>query len=123
MRLAASIAGPMLFVLFGPLIWGGHMLVVYGGHASLCEAGDRLPLLDAAALPWLMMAATIAALTAVAASLVWPAPLRQFLLSSASEGQQQFLTRAMRFLGLLSLFGVTWAGLAIAILPSCLQLH
>jgi hypothetical protein len=122
MRGSASIVGALALILFGPIVWAAQFLVVYAGHASLCEAGDRLPV-GSAAIPWLLGIATAAALVVIGAGAAWPGPLRQHLVPAASPGEGAFLVRLMRLLALLALFGVGWSGIAMLVLPSCLQLR
>jgi hypothetical protein len=112
-----------MFVLFGPIVWAVHFLILYGAHASICAAGDRLPLVGREMLPWLFAAATAAALLLVAAALLWPGALRRLLGATpvlAAEGL--FLTRLMRALGILSSIGIAWAALAILLVPRCAPL-
>lgn len=119
-----SIAGTLLFMLFGPLVWALYFLVVYGGHASFCAAGDRLPGMPAEVLPILLAAATAAAMALIAGALLWPsAPRRLLRAVPAGNPEAGFVTRVMRLLALLSLFGVGFAGIAMLIVPLCQQLR
>lgn len=120
----APVLGTILFLLFGPLIWAVHLFTVYAGHASLCEAGDRLPLLDADALPWLLGGATAAALLILALGSVRPAIVRRLLrATSPAHDEMAFTTSVMRMLAALSALGVVFAGVAILLVPLCAQLR
>jgi hypothetical protein len=111
-----------LFALFGPLTWGVYFLVVYGGHASLCAAGDRLPLIDAGALPLLLVTATVGALVILAIGLLSPPTVLHLLRAKPAPNEElAFLTAIMRVLTALSLIGVLLAAMAIATVPLCAQ--
>lgn len=113
----------ILFVLFGPIAWAGHLLVVYGGHASLCEFGVRR-LFGLPIIPTLLAAATIAALVLLAAALAWPDRVRTVFRAGSEVGEENgWLTALMRLLTGLSLIGVAYAGVAILLVPNCLELR
>jgi hypothetical protein len=86
----AAASGTLLFLLFGPLIWAAHLLVVYAGHASLCATGGRLPLLNAAALPWLLGLVTAGALLLLGC---WP---HFRLLASSVQESRSWSCRSER---------------------------
>lgn len=118
-----SIFGTILFVLFGPLVWAGHLLAVYASHASLCEFGV-LDLLGLPIIPMLLAAATAGALALLGAGLAWPQRLRGLLAAGVSQGAEtSWLTMLMRLLTGLSLLGVAYAGISILLVPHCLQLR
>ena len=124
MRRPAATLGVIVFILFGPLVWAGYFLVIYGAHASLCAAGERLPLLDASALPLLLWGATAVALSLLAAGARWPGALGHLLRALPEDDKTaRFVTRAMRLLTQLSLFGVGFAGIALTLVPLCAQLR
>lgn len=118
-----STFGTILFVLFGPLVWAGHLLAIYGSHASLCEFGvpERLGL---PIMPMLLAAATIGAMALLGAGLAWPERLRVLLAAGAGPGAEtSWLIMLMRLLTGLSLLGVAYAGISILLVPDCLQLR
>ena len=119
----APTIGTVLFVLFGPIVWAGHLLVTYGGHASLCAFGvtsiGRLP-----TLPVLLWSATAAALALLAGGLLWPSGVRRLLrVESSLETENRWLEGLMRLLTGQSLLGVAYAGVAILLVPNCLPLR
>jgi hypothetical protein len=113
----------ILPVLFGPIVWAVHFLIVYGGHASLCAAGDRLPLFDAGSLPWLLGGATILALFLLVAPLFRPGVFLDLREEGGATQDPRFLGWLMRLLAVLSLVAVLCMGIAILILPICQQLR
>jgi hypothetical protein len=118
-----SMIGTFLFVLFGPLVWAGHLLAIYGSHASLCEFG-ALQLFGLPIVPILLLVATIGALALLAAGLCWPRRVQALLRADVGEGEERgWLTRLMRLLTGLSLVGVAYAGVAIMLVPICLPLR
>jgi hypothetical protein len=115
--------GTMVFVLFGPLIWAGHLLVAYGGHASLCEF-EVLSLWGFPVVPVLLWGATGGALLALIFGLLWPGSIRRLLRAENDiEDENRWLEGLMRLLAALSLFGVVYAALAIFMVPYCGQLR
>lgn len=123
-RPIASAIGTMLFVLYGPLLWALHFLVVYGGHASLCAVGVEAGVVGLPLPLALVWAATLLALAGIAAGLVWPRQVQGFLHAvSLVEIDNRLLVRIMRLLALLSFLAVVFAGLASLIVPYCAQLR
>jgi hypothetical protein len=116
----SSIVGTLLFIHVGPIIWALHLGFSYGAHAAICEAGERLPL-SPAVLPWLLGAATAGAALAIVAALLRPALVGTPLHAARSGEVGAFVTTVMRFLALLSLFGVGYFGVSILLVPICLQ--
>ncbi|MGE0716646.1 MAG: hypothetical protein AB7P02_14490 [Alphaproteobacteria bacterium] len=107
-----------LAMLAGPILWAMHFALVYAGHAALCAAGDRLPFVGQATLPWLLAVATAAAIAGLAALAASPR-LAGILVGPASPSEAAFLARIIRLLAALSLFAVAAAAIAMAIVPAC----
>ncbi|WP_011582107.1 MULTISPECIES: hypothetical protein [Chelativorans] len=106
---------PVLFYLtIGLLLWGMHLTLVYAAHTAICAL---------AASP---LAATIT-LAAVTVAIALPLVLILFCqrafarLLGISEGitEPRIYDRISFFLNLLSLAGILWSGLAVAVLSSC----
>ncbi len=124
MRREGSIVGTLVFLLFGPLVWALDLLVVYGGHASWCAAGDRLPGDPQVVVPVLHWGATAAAGLILAVAIIWPAIPRALLRAMPSTSPEAgFADRVMQLLALLSLFGIFFVSLAQFLLPLCAQLR
>jgi hypothetical protein len=122
MTKSSSIVGTLIYIHFGPIVWALHLGFSYALHAAICEAGERLPL-SPTALPWLLGAGTAAAGLAVIVGLLFP-DLVGTPLHAARAGQTgAFVTSLMRFLALLSLFGVGYFGLSMLMVPICLPLR
>jgi hypothetical protein len=123
MRREGSIVGTLIFILFGPIVWALHLMATYAGHASLCDVGAGRPDL-LAPLPVVLAAATMVAALLLGTAVVRPGLVRSVLRAvPASSPEAGFATRVMQWLVLLSLFGVTFSGLAMLILPLCQQLR
>lgn len=123
MRREGSIVGTLVFMLFGPIVWALHLLVAYGTHASLCATAASEPVANAA-LHLVLGGATIAAAIGLTIAAVRP-PLVRWMLRAvpATSAEAGFATNVMQILVLLSLLGVTFAGLAMMLLPLCSQLR
>jgi hypothetical protein len=120
------VAGVILFLLIGPIIWSAHLLATYGPQSALCAwrvTGE------AAVQPWLASAivgaVTVLSLVSLLLTLWRPvATARLFRAASCLEGDQKsFLLFLMRLLAALSLAGVVWAGATALILDPCAQLR
>ena len=118
----ANVVGTILFILFGPIVWAIHLGVSYAAHAALCAAGDRLPL-GPDALPWILGPATILALLLIGAAMLSPNLVRAPTRAGREGEDVRFATAVMRTLGLLSLLGVGYFGLAMLFVPLCLPLR
>jgi hypothetical protein len=104
-------------MLLGPLTWAVHLLIVYGAHASICEAGDRLPFFGPSSLPLLLWSATGAALAITASVAIFPGTVQQLLAAGGSD--RGFSASVTRVLGALSAIAVLYAAIAINALPAC----
>lgn len=122
MKRQASIVGTLVFMLFGPLVWGAQMTLAYATHAALCAAGDRLPL-GAGALPVVLGGVSVVALVVLGMALAWPAPLRRWLRAPGDTEEGQFAQAVMRLLGLLALFGSVFLGITMLLVPLCMQVR
>jgi len=104
----------LLYLAIGPLLWGVHLTVVYMGHTGIC------------ALAGSAGAATVT-LGIVTFALALPLALILFnqrgfagLLGLSEEiTERRSYDRIAFFLNLLSLSGILWSGLAVALLSSC----
>jgi len=122
---SAPIAGAILYLLAGPIIWAAHLLLVYGPQSALCAF--RVTGM-AAAEPWLISAlvagVTVLAMAAIALILWRPRrTARFFRFDTASDGQRSFVISVMRLLAVLSLIGIAWAGATTLLLAPCAQLR
>jgi hypothetical protein len=110
--------GIVLAVLFGPLVWAGHLLVLYGTHAVVCAVvGSTAG--TTASLVAVFVPATAFALVLVALPLIVPRRLAGLLGRSHAEEEDRFLLSLMRWLAGLSLTGVVANGIALLIVPPC----
>src|SRR5688572_807498 len=98
---------PTLFFLIGGFaIWAAHFFVIYGYAGLLCARPEwaRLQFLNVGAVPLGVVAATIAALLALAVLLAW---------ALRSRAQPAGMTVEPRFLPVLSAGGAALAAIAI----------
>jgi hypothetical protein len=111
--------GIVLAVLFGPLVWAAHLLVLYGTHAVVCATAARTA--GTTGLLVLVFAlATALALALVALPLVAPRRLAGHLYRRGhAEGEDQFLLSLMRWLTGLSLVAIVANGIALLMVPVC----
>ncbi len=111
------IAGAILFLLAGPILWGGHLLAVYTFHAVACAVGG----------PW---ATTIVPGSIVVATLAAAGTLAGLLVSGKARASAA-LCRPGRRPALpdprgtpstvLALTGVLWTGSGALALAPCAQ--
>jgi hypothetical protein len=99
----------MLQMLTGPVIWFAHFVVLYGAEALICTP----PLASPGAMTSITIAATLAALVALAILMRRPAT------ASRNHSDAGLLRSAGLLLALLSAIAVIWVALPTAILPVC----
>jgi hypothetical protein len=109
--------GILFAVLFGPLVWAAHLLVLYGTHALACAAAGRTT-----GTPTLLVAvfvpATALALVLAALPLLLPQRFAGLLYPHEAE-ENRFLLSLMRWLAGLSLTAVVANGIAMLMVPTC----
>lgn len=110
--------GTILAVLFGPLVWAAHLMVLYGAHASVCAAagnagGSSGPIVSVLAL------ATAIALALISLPLTFPKGFAGLFSAGASADEKRFMLSLMRWLAALSVVAVTANGIALLIVPPC----
>jgi len=110
--------GIVIAVLFGPLVWSLHLLVLYGTHASVCAAAKGAAGTTGAVLPALA-AATVVALALTAAPLASPRRFARLLHDRLTGKESRFLLSLMRWLAGLSLIAVAGNGIVLVIVPAC----
>jgi hypothetical protein len=110
--------GIVLAVLFGPLVWAAHLLVLYGAHAVACAAAGGIADTGESLVAVLVLA-TALALVLVALPLIVPRRLAGLLGRGHTEEEDRFLLSLMRWLAGLSLAAVVANGIAILIVPPC----
>lgn len=117
----------LVYMLAGPLVWSLHFALAYALHATLCAAGPRLGLAPAAAAdlaPWLLGLLTLLALPPLVLALLRPGRLARLLgLRPVAPAEEDFAAGVTRLLALLSLVALLFSVLAMAALPSCVQLR
>jgi hypothetical protein len=95
------------WVLFGPIVWALHFLLVYASESLLCR------LLDGGSHTLLLAGATVVAIIA----LIWDLWLRRRL--TPGDDVAHFMTRARVALDALALLAIVMVAVAGLALPSC----
>lgn len=109
------------YLLFGPIVWAAHLTLIYGAQSVACAvlAPSLRPAFGALdAVQLTIVVATIAALLIVAVG--WYALTNPG--GAMSEGKDEgtpFIEDTMRLLVVLSAFGISAAGSAALVLPTC----
>lgn len=118
LRVGRSTAATVVFILFGPIVWALHLLVIYGSQSVLCARGGT------ASISTIIGVATLVSIAALCTAAMAPGALAGALRVGPGPGSQQaFINGVAVTLAILSLFGVVWAAATIFILPSCLSLR
>jgi hypothetical protein len=110
--------GIVFAVLFGPLVWAAHLVVLYGAHASVCAATSTVGGAPGPIIPVLALATAIA-LVLVSLPLAFPKGFARLLSVRASEDENRFLLSLMRWLAGLSVVAVVANGIALLIVAPC----
>ncbi|QLF71827.1 hypothetical protein FE840_019695 (plasmid) [Peteryoungia desertarenae] len=116
------IAGALLFMLTGPILWAAHFLMVYSGQATICAwRSNGFLLLPEGYVSLLVLAVTVVAEVVLVYALWRPSAIARLLNFDVDDAENQwFATRAMRSLVALSIFGVTGGGAAALALDACI---
>lgn len=108
-----------LYMLFGPIVWAGHLAIVYAGHAVPCAKGvasaGRL-------IPYGIELATIMALAALLVAILGAA-FRLNRSGDSARSSTMFQDKVMIALALLSAIGIAWAGTSALIVEPCRTLR
>lgn len=122
----AGVAPALLFLMAGPLLWLGHLFLVYALQSMLCA----FRITGTASVEPLVIETAIVLLTLAAAGglglSIWQPPLTARVLRAAGllHGENgAFMVSVMRLLSALSLAGVLWAGASVLLLETCPQLR
>lgn len=120
-----SSVGTITYILIGPLAWALHLTVIYGSQSTLCTFVPPQPVIFDLGLVEIIV--TIASVvTALApALLLWRSAATKRVLNApgAESPDASFHDALARLLGLLSIIGIVWAGLIVALLPPCAALR
>lgn len=117
-----SLTTIIAFLLAGPIVWGLHLLLVYGGHTLMCVLGWSSE-------PQIIRATVIIAGGAALAILVFLARAarrwRRYVVESDGDAalSAEFQMRATLLLILLSSAGVLWSSLAAVFIAPCQTLR
>jgi hypothetical protein len=122
----ASVVAALLYLLYGPLFWAGHLFLVYAPQSVLCA----FRITGVASVNPLLIEAVVGAVTVLSAlalvlALWLPRTIARLLRAAALlEGESgPFMISVMRLLAALSLAGVLWAGATTLFLEACPQLR
>jgi hypothetical protein len=110
--------GIVLAVLFGPIVWVAHLLVLYGTHAVVCAVAGRAADETGSLVP-VFATATALALVLVATPLAFPRRFAGLLYRRRKEEEDRFLLSLMRWLAGLSLAAVVANAVALLMVPQC----
>ncbi|HET6628160.1 MAG TPA: hypothetical protein VFG91_00130 [Woeseiaceae bacterium] len=121
-----SVASALIYLLIGPLVWAGHLFLVYAPQSALCAfritgfASIAPRLIEA-----VVVAVTVPAAVALLLAIGRPRQTaRLFRAAGFLDGENgRFMVSVMRLLAALSFAGVLWAGATVLLLPACPQLR
>ena len=122
----AGVAPALVFLLAGPLLWAGHLFLVYALQSMLCAfritgTASVEPLVIEIVIVLLTLAVAGALLLSIRQPQVTARVLRAAGLLDGENGA--FMISVMRLLSALSLAGVLWAGASVLLLETCPQLR
>ena len=112
----APAVGTLVYILFGPLLWGLQLAAIYAGHTLMCAVG----------LPGGVTRVMVLAVTAVVALVLLAFLIRQrfaarfFGLLDHTAGRRTY-DSVSRTIGILALIAIAWAGGTVLVVASCVQ--
>ncbi|WEX75676.1 hypothetical protein PYH37_001327 [Sinorhizobium numidicum] len=119
------IARAILFLLIGPISWGGHFFLVYAFQSVTCalRGGNYLVMSPAVVAAGVILLTLVFALLLLLA-LRFPRPVARMLRYAPSgKDNQEFSIHVAQLLIVLSLVGVVWTGTAVLLPDACGQLR
>ncbi|WP_102960569.1 hypothetical protein [Mangrovicella endophytica] len=119
----SPVIGALFFLLWGPILWAGHLTIAYGGQALLCTLAASSADFDAATAIRLLIGVTTLAsgLASVFGAVVPRLPFRLLLRRRPVDADDGTLIGIMRLLSALASLGILFAGVTTAVLPVCAQ--
>jgi hypothetical protein len=122
---SGPLAGGILYLLVGPIIWAAHLLLVYGPQSALCAfRADGMITVAPFVITALVGVLTVISMAALALILWRPRQVARLLrFNAAAEADRRFAISVTRLLTALSFAGVTWAGAVALFLDPCAQLR
>ena len=120
-----AVVPSLLYLLFGPIVWAIHLLIVYGAHTVLCAKGLGAVRMVGMNVPALViLLATTVALAVLLIALLAPYVGRyRSRVSSQTRSFLSFRDGVMRSLTVLSIVGIVWAGWVSLIVAPCLAMR
>ena len=122
----AGVAPALIFMVAGPLLWAGHLLLVYTLQSMSCAFRiTGTARVDPFVVELAIIVLTLAAAAALLLSIWQPRATARLLRAAAFlEGENgAFMVSVTRLLSALSLAGVLWAGATVLLLETCPQLR
>ena len=121
-----GVAPALVFLLAGPLLWVGHLFLVYALQSMLCAfritgTARVEPLIVEIVVILLTLAAAGALLLSIRQPRITARVSKASGLLKGENGA--FMVSVMRLLSALSLVGVLWAGATVLLLETCPQLR
>jgi len=115
----APTVSAILFLLAGPILWAGHLLLVYGVQSVTCVVGSA-SVAPSALIQTSVVLVTLGAILLLGLALFFPGRLAHMLrYQTPDRDNHVFSVRVERFLILLSLPAVIWSGAAAFLLDGC----
>lgn len=116
--------GPIVYLLFGPIIWMLHFTTIYAVQSTLCALGaPARTLLNVDFVPLAVFIATAVALVTLAGAMWRLIPVLRKPGPADQLASKQFFEGSLKFLCLLGAIGIIWTSLAAFILHSCAPLR
>jgi hypothetical protein len=119
-----SVFAAIAYLLAGPIIWAGHLLLVYGPQSALCAFGKTgFAQVGDAFVSTFVLAITLVSAGPLIFALIWPRIMARLLRYRVEGSDRSLSFFLMRWLTALSLIGVLWAGATAFMLDPCAQLR
>jgi hypothetical protein len=111
----------LLFLLFGPCVWGAHHVVMYASHTLVCFFGAASSsIFGLQPMPAVAVGAAAVALVLGAAPLLAPDMLSR-ILGMQPGTDWRFYCAATALLSVLAVTGVAWTAGLTLLVPACNQ--
>ncbi|WEX10192.1 hypothetical protein [Chelativorans sp. AA-79] len=111
----AGAVAVLLYITVGLFLWGLHLTIVYAAHTAICALAAA-----PAAATVTIAAVTVLLALPLAAILFNQRRFARLLGIGETVTEPRIYDAISFFVNLLSLVGILWSGLAVAMLSSCI---
>jgi hypothetical protein len=114
---ASPFSRAFLLMLFGPMVWAAHFLVIYGFTGIACARGlQQAEWLGMNIVTWVIAATAFVAVAAILL-LAWQGGYKS--TNNTARDNASFTRWMTAGLGFLSIVAIVWESITVLLVPAC----